>query len=293
MASVVCAGVATADLVFRMKRTPDRPIKYRAEDSALIAGGCALNAAVAVARLGGDARLSAAVGTDAFASTILEDMAAEGVATDLFVRLDGISTARSAVIVGDDGERMIVNYRDRRLFEATPELPPTFPFDGALADTRWPAGATAVLRAARSAGRPAVLDAEAPVSSDALAAATHVAFSEQGLADWAGVGDQTAALAKAASLFGAWVCVTRGPTSVLVHDGTGLSEVPAFEVVAVDTLGAGDAWHGAFALFLSEGQPPSRAVRHANAVAAMKASASGRSGLPTRPQLETFLKERS
>lgn len=291
MSSVLCAGVATADLVFRMDRTPDRPVKYRAQDSALVAGGCALNAAAAVARLGGDARLTAAIGTDAFADIILDDMAEEGVATDLVVRLQDVPTARSAVLVGADGERMIVNHRDPRLFEATPNVPDPFPFDAALADTRWPAGAAAVLSAARRAGRPAVLDAEAPVSVEALAAATHVGFSEQGLADWAGSADQPAALARAAAELDAWVCVTRGAAPVLVHDGTTLSEVPTFELDAVDTLGAGDVWHGAFALFLAEGQPPSRAARHANAVAVLKTSAPGRAGLPNRPQLEAFLKE--
>ncbi|HMQ93181.1 MAG TPA: PfkB family carbohydrate kinase [Amaricoccus sp.] len=294
MASVVCTGVVTADLVFRLPVPVDAPVKYRATDSALTAGGCALNAAAAVARLGGAAHLAGSVGADALGDLVCAEMAAEGVATGLVARVAGVPTARSAVLVGPGGERTIANHRDPRLFAAAPVLPAPFSFDAALADTRWPEGGAAVLAAARAAGRPAVLDAENPVreASGALRAASHVAFSELGLADWAGEGDPAAALERAARDLGIWVCVTRGPAPVLVHDGAALFEVPVFAVTAVDTLGAGDVWHGAFALFLAEGFAPLAAVRRANAVAALKSSAfGGRSALPDRDQLDRFLKE--
>jgi sulfofructose kinase len=80
----------------------------------------------------------------------------------------------------------------------------------------------------------------------------------------------------------------------MIHDGDVRSEVPAFAVEAVDTLGAGDVWHGAFALFLAEGLDAGEAVFRANAVAALKSSAfGGRKALPTRPELDAFIKERT
>ncbi len=294
MASILCAGVVTMDLVFRVAEPIVAPVKYRASDSSLTSGGCALNAAAAVARLGGAAHLAGAIGTDAFGDLLVAEIGAEGVETGLLTRVAGAPTARSAVIVGPDGGRTIVNHRDPRLFDAEPSLPAPFPFDAALADTRWPRGAARVLAAARAAGRPAVLDAEAPVAEagDALRVASHVAFSEQGLADWAGTGDQGAALARAVTELKAWVCVTRGPDPVLVHDGTAVAEVPAFAVDVVDTLGAGDVWHGAFALFLAEGFAEAEAVRRASAVAALKSSTfGGRGALPDRNRLDRFLKE--
>jgi sulfofructose kinase len=58
----------------------------------------------------------------------------------------------------------------------------------------------------------------------------------------------------------------------------------------VDTLGAGDVWHGAFALALAEGRPEPAAVRFASAAAALKVQrAGGRAGAPTRGELEAFL----
>ena len=294
MVSVACAGIVTVDVVFRVERLPARPIKHAADDSALTSGGCALNAAVAIARLGGEAHLAGTTGDDAFGELIRADMAAEGVHVDLLARSPSIPTSRSAVLVRADGERAIVNHRDPRLFEAGLALPEPFPHDAALADTRWPRGAGQLLCAARAAGRPALLDAEAPVTlaEDALRAATHVAFSEQGLIDWSGLSDLPAALARAARTLGVWTCVTRGPEPVLVHDADGAREIPAFAVRAVDTLGAGDVWRGALALFLAEGLAPDEAVRRANGAAALKiATFGGRGGVPSRDRLERFLRE--
>ena len=225
---------------------------------------------------------------------VREELTGEGVSTESLLCADGLATSRSSVLVGPDGERTIVNHRDPRLFDNLPALPEPFSYDAALADTRWPRAAERILHAARTAGRPAVLDAEMPIApaTGALEAASHIAFSEQGLADWAGTADQPSALARAARRFGAWVCVTRGAAPVLVHDGVAPSEVPAFAVEAVDTLGAGDVWHGAFALYLAEGLAPAVAVRHANGVAALKTTAfGGREALPSRARLDRFLEE--
>jgi len=68
---------------------------------------------------------------------------------------------------------------------------------------------------------------------------------------------------------------------------------PAFAVRAVDTLGAGDVFHGAFALAIGEGMPERRAVRFANAAAALKCTrfGGGRGGAPSRAEVERFLGE--
>jgi sulfofructose kinase len=66
--------------------------------------------------------------------------------------------------------------------------------------------------------------------------------------------------------------------------------MPAFDIEAVDTTGAGDAFHGAFALMVAEGCPVAECARAAAAVAAMKCMRLGsRAGLPTRTELDAFL----
>jgi sulfofructose kinase len=69
--------------------------------------------------------------------------------------------------------------------------------------------------------------------------------------------------------------------------------VPAFDVTAVDTLGAGDVWHGAFALALAEGMDERAAVRAASATAALKVSRfGGRDAVPTRAERDQLLESR-
>jgi sulfofructose kinase len=69
-----------------------------------------------------------------------------------------------------------------------------------------------------------------------------------------------------------------------------LQRVPAFAVTAVDTLGAGDVWHGAFALALAEGDSELAAVRAASAAAAIKVTRhGGRAGAPTRAERDELL----
>jgi sulfofructose kinase len=166
------------------------------------------------------------------------------------------------------------------LIAATPEI------GVVLADTRWPQGNLAALELARGRGIPGVLDAEAPVDPALIAAASHVAFSRQGLASLSS-GEPAEALA--AMDLPAWACVTDGAHGVFLRGG---GHVPAFPVRAIDTLGAGDVWHGAFALRLAEGADETAAIRFANAAAALKCVRPwGREGCPTRAETEAFLKE--
>ena len=81
MADVACVGIAVLDRVFRVDRHPQQPGKYRASQRTVVGGGVAANAAVTVARLGGQARFFGVVGDDATGEAIIEGLSAEGVAT--------------------------------------------------------------------------------------------------------------------------------------------------------------------------------------------------------------------
>jgi sulfofructose kinase len=85
--------------------------------------------------------------------------------------------------------------------------------------------------------------------------------------------------------------VTLGPRGYLWVERDGRTgHQPAFQVDVVDTTGAGDAFHGAFALGVAEGLPTDELVRRAAAVAALKCTRLGsRAGLPTRSELELFV----
>ncbi|MDP3895838.1 MAG: PfkB family carbohydrate kinase [Mesorhizobium sp.] len=298
MTTILIAGVAVIDFVFLLDAMPRRAEKYRARDAAVSGGGCAANAAVTVARLGGAARLAARLGADPIGDMIVAELLDEGVDCSLVRRFAGRRSSFSSVFIDAAGERQIVNYRDLEISFGAEWLDGASlgAFDAALADTRWPLGGTAVLAAARKAGKPGVLDAEAPImeAQAALEIASHIAFSAQGLRDYSGEDDLAASLRNAQSATGAWVCVTDGARGVTWLDGGETRHMPVYPVEAVDTLGAGDAWHGAFALALGEGRPEPSAIRFANAVAAIKcARFGGRAGLPSRAEVEQFMKERA
>ena len=110
--------------------------------------------------------------------------------------------------------------------------------------------------------------------------------------DLTGARDIEAGLAQAGRELDGWVCVTDGAEGVLYLEHGELHRIPAFAVDAIDTLGAGDVWHGAFALRLTEGSGEAEAIRFANAVAAIKCTRfGGRDGTPTRAETERFLEE--
>lgn len=294
MTTILCAGVAVIDFVYQLDEMPRRSEKYRAKDAWMTGGGNAANAAVAISRLGGHARLAARLGDDAVADMIVSGLEVEGVDCALVRRFAGRKSSFSAVFIDAAGERQIVNYRDMDISFGAEWLAAADlgQFDAALSDTRWPQCGAAVLGRARERGVPGVLDAEAPIAlaEGALMLASHIAFSAQGLRDYAGHSDLAKGLREVARATGAWVCVTDGAKGVLWLDGDDVRSVPAVAVVAVETLGAGDVWHGAFTLKLAEGEREEAAIRYANAAAAFKCAGSGgRASYPRRADVGAFL----
>ena len=292
MARVLVIGVAVVDFVFQMETLPTDARKYRAADADIVGGGCAANAAVAIARLGGDAHLGARLGTDRIGDLILEDLRGERVFTSLVQQTGDARSSFSAVYIDASGERQIMNFRGSDLTTEVDWIDQAPEIDAVLADTRWTEGAIAALALARKRGIPGIVDAEAPMDAHVLAAASHVAFSRDGLMSFVPDTDLRSALLSASAKLDAWVCVTDGENGVWFVGGQGIEHVPAFDIDAIDTLGAGDVWHGAFALALSENRDASDAIRFANAAAAIKCTKfGGRKGAPTRDELESFLKE--
>ena len=285
---ILIAGMAVADFVFRVPAIPTEAEKYRADSMEMVVGGPAANAAIAIARLGGRAILSTRLGEDGVAEAIRNDLEAEGVACR--IRRGGRSPL-SAVAVDAAGERQIVNFRGESLAEESDPLDGLMP-GAVLVDMGWTRAALAGLALARALGVPGVVDAEPATSEAVLRAASHVAFPRGGLTSFAGIGDKEEALLAASRRLDGWVCVTDGAAGVSYVAEGHVETVPAFPVRAVDTLGAGDVWHGAFALRLAEGAGEPDAVRFANAVAALKCTGfGGGRASPTRTAVERFLAE--
>ena len=296
MKSVLCIGHAVQDLVFSIDSMPANAEKYIASNFETLGGGPAATAAVAISSLGGSARLAARVGDDMHADFIIAELESYGVDCTLVWRMSGRRSSTSAVFVDSAGERMIVNYLDNSMDTDPMWLEAYSPLDVAaiLTDTRWPEAALFGMNLARQNGVPAILDADMPVPADGelIRAATHVAFSACGLAEFSGIKDAEAALFSVQQLTRAWCCVTLGSQGLLTIDDGKLIHLPAFSVTARDTLGAGDVWHGAFALALAEGKSTSDAAIFASAAAALKVqNGGGRAGCASREDVDDFLQQ--
>lgn len=300
---ILCAGIAVLDDIFRVERFPAPGEKARAFEFTSVGGGCAANAATTIARLGGQASFAGPLGgpsgIDVAGDQILAGLMGEGVDCTGCVRVDGASSGRSAIFVSANGERTVVTHRDIRLDAIRPAHPGRMvsQLDAVLVDNRFPNFTSPVCEAARQRGLVVVLDADKPtvIADPLLATATHVIFSAAALRETAGIGDLVAALNHVAKATASFVAVTDGPKPVLWRDETGaVRELPVFKIDAVDTLAAGDVFHGAFILALTEGRGVADALRFATAAAGLKCSRfGGGAAIPVRMEVDDFLRRQT
>jgi sugar/nucleoside kinase (ribokinase family) len=286
------------DHVYRLPHFPKPGSKMRAIEFLAIAGGCAANGAIAIRRLGGRARLAAPLGgpagADAVGDVIVARLEREGIDLSGVTRAADMSSGTSAILLDASGERSIVTHRDLRLAESRVADPDrlTQDVDAVLVDNRFVDFVIPAALSARRRNIPVVLDADRPsgVVPQLLAAATHVIFGADALRSSTGIDDFAAALRKARGMTDAFLGVTDGARGVFWLDGAELAHFPGFAVEAIDTLGAGDVFHGAFTLALAEGQGESDAMRFAAATAALKCTRfGGGSAAPERAAVEALM----
>jgi sulfofructose kinase len=294
-ARILLVGQAAQDYVFSVGALPVEAIKYRADDLTVVGGGLAANAAVAVARLGGKAALVARLGGDAVGHEIIAALEREGVECALSSAFPDRRSPISMVVVDPRGERMILNYTDLSMPDDVGWLPSRLP-DGIAAvmgDIRWESGALHLATLARERGVPAVIDADRAVTTRALLeTATHIAFSAQALQEQTGCTDLDGGLRTLRRATPAWLAVTDGSRGVWFTEGERICHLPAFRVEVVDTLAAGDTFHGALTLALGEEMSERDAVRFASAAAAVKCTRfGGRGGIPDRQSVVRLLSE--
>jgi len=288
---VLCVGHASYDLVFSVPHHPCADEKIFADAFLACGGGPAANAAVIVARLGLRAAFAGYLGEDLYGASHALELERESVDTRWLAR--GASpTPLSAVLVKPDGARALVNYKGEtrplpaEAIDFSTIQPKVILFDG-----HEPLLSAPLAERARAQGIPTVLDAGSlHAGTQALMSRVdYLVASEKFAGQWLGAEDAGQALAGLAEHAPA-VVITLGERGLVWRKGGASGALPAFPVRAVDTTGAGDAFHGAFAAALAENQPWDALLRYASAAGSLCCQQAGaRPGLATAGALRAFL----
>ena len=159
---ILCAGIAVQDIVMRVENFPASGAKVAASDFIITGGGCAANAAVAIARLGGRAAFAGPLGgaDDHMSSRILADLAKEGIDCGGALRVAGGTASVSLILLDATGEKTIATRRGVNLGKVLPVDAGKLvaDVDVVLIDNRFPDFVTAVCRAAQARKIPIGLD---------------------------------------------------------------------------------------------------------------------------------------
>lgn len=295
MAGVLVIGSMILDMVITVPRLPEPGENIHGTGFAMVAGGKGANQAVAAARLDQDVFLMGCVGRDTFGDLILDAVEPTGVDTSLVKRAPAASTGVALIAIEDGtGMNTIVVEPGANMALAVDDLEVLEPYYNrartALFQLEIPLDVVAEgARRARERGLVTVLDAGPPHAAPLafLAAFDVISPNEKELAALSGreVRGVKSAMAAAKELAGAGIkriVVKMGADgALLVTDGNAV-HVPPFEIDAVDSTGAGDAFTAGLAVALAEGAGDAEAVRFANAAGAAAVTVLG--AIPSMPE---------
>jgi ribokinase len=294
-------GVVTRDLTVLLDAHPPPDTKLSARGFAETGGGPVPTALVTLARLGARTAFLGVVGDDAAGRFLVEDLRGEGIDTTGVVVRRGFTTPVSLIVVGKDGARTVMEYGQKKLPYDKKDAVSAAPILEAcrmlLLDARMPAAQEEAARRARAGGASVMLDCGHPRPGvkeilplcDVAIFSHSYALAERGeeLEDAAFLGDLAARLhPEGAGIAG----LTLGAAGCVVVKGTGPPlRIRGHAVEAIDTTGAGDVFHGAFAWALLRGESHEAAAAFANAAAATKCRAlSGRAPIATEAEIRAL-----
>lgn len=305
MTKILVFGSINMDLIAKTSRLPVPGETLLGHDFLTAAGGKGANQAVAAARLGISTQLIGRVGGDSFGRQLLADLHSAGVETSGVFVDQSVSSGVAVIAVDDSGENQIivvagangrVNKEDVQRLESLLEGSAAL-----LLQLEIPLSAVlSAVKAARTVGVTVMLD-PAPVQDlpaelyplvdiitpNEIEASQLVGFPVDGEASAA------RASAELRQRGVRTVIVKLGAKGVFCASSEETFFVPAFPVVAVDTVAAGDAFNGAMAVALAEGHSLRKAVVWGAAAGAISATSAGaQPSLPSRQTFDRFLRER-
>ncbi|MEV6484148.1 ribokinase [Streptomyces sp. NPDC051576] len=292
MTHIAVLGSTNMDLVAYVTKAPRRGETVTGREFRTIPGGKGANQAIAAARSGADVTIIGAVGDDAYGARLRSTFEHSGVDTDHLRTVEGPS-GTAHIVVDDEGGNAIVvipaaNGTVDHLAPGDEGLIATA--DALLLQLEIPLAAViAGAEAARRHGvRTILTPAPAqPLPPELLATIDLLVPNEH---EATALTDRTDPREAAVALLDQVpeVIITLGSAGILyAARGAEPFTVPAPQVTAVDSTGAGDTFVGALAVALAEGRPMRDALGWAAAAAALSVQRPGATAsMPYRPEIE-------
>lgn len=285
---VIVVGSVNVDLVVTLVHLPEPGETVIGGVYAQHHGGKGGNQAVAAARLGARVAFVGAVGNDAFGRQARTALEADGIDTSELLTLPDVATGVALIQVDARGENTVSvagganrAWGVKEVNDALRRLGPR-PGDVLLAGHEiLTEAAAAALAWGRTAGATTILN---PAPAHGLDAATVA------LADIITPNEGELAVLQAAGQMPPTVLVSLGAAGARLTTPGGDWSIAAPQVIAIDTVGAGDTLNGALAAALASGLDLPEAARIAVAAASLAVTRAGaREGMPTRDELDAAL----
>ncbi len=277
---VLCVGHACYDLVFSIEKHPDKDEKIFADDLTCCGGGPAANAAIAVSRLGLRSAFAGYLGQDVFGDIHHKELLDQDVDTQLVIRGNS-PTPLSTILLKPDGKRALINFKG----STKPLLADAIDFSSVKAKAILFDGheshlSLSLVDLAHEYGIPTVLDAGSKHegTSKLWQAVDYLVASEKFALQFAN--DVQTALGYF-SEFSPAVVITLGENGLIWQRGKQKGALSAPLVNAIDTTGAGDAFHGAFVAAVAAKMKWHEILRYSSVAGALCCTVIGaREGLP-------------
>lgn len=287
-------GSSCIDHIWQIADFPPQHSRTHAKSYQLQGGGCAATAAVTASRLGAYAELWSWHGDDANGQAASQELRHFGVNIDYLRSSSRAQTTVSGILVSPQGERYIFPYMDSSIDDSLEGLDFSriARFDCVLSDSQHPILNEAVLQAAKAAKVPIVADFGNTRNWHLAAYTDYLIVSEECACDVLGRNDPEAALAALRHHDEQYVGITLGEEGYLYEQSGHRRHIPAFAVEVVDTTGAGDVFHGAFAYGIARGWNLDYCGLFASVTAALSCTAlGGRAAIPDAATVEQLLQE--
>ncbi|MEO5920932.1 MAG: ribokinase [Pseudolysinimonas sp.] len=297
MSAIVVLGSANLDLVVRQPRLPRPGETMFGSDFSTVPGGKGLNQAIAAARAGGDVGFLGAVGRDAFGDQLRGCLHEDGVDTGGLAEVDApTGTAHIAVLDGGENAIVVVSGANAAVTALDDDARSRIE-DAQYLVAQFERPQELIAEAfvlAHGLGIRTVLTPApvAPIDHALLSLVDVLVPNAQEACELAGVTDETEA-ARALSRTAGLVVMTRGSRGALVaREGEIVAEVPAREVTAVDTTGAGDTFVGVMVAWLASGAELDAALQAATVAASISVTRPGATtSMPTWDEIDAGLQQ--